>query len=319
MATYQKRNGRITATVRIKPHPTKSETFDTKREAKAWAESLEIKLRNEKKGKFEHIIFRDAFAEYRDTVSAKKKGASREFTRINFLIENMNSEVQLSTVDKAALIEWREYRLENVSPSTVRREMQVLGAFFTWTVDTKLYLNASPMKGIGLPPANPHREKIISSEEIEILLPFLNDELKSIFFLALETGMRLSEICELDWDRVKLDKHFVYLRETKNGRAREVPCSVTACEIIRERIGNDAKKVFSYIAKYASHDFMKARIKAELFDFTFHDTRHTAATRIAQKLPLLDLCKMFGWVDPKRAMIYYNPTSTEIAARLSQP
>ncbi|MFI8143290.1 integrase, partial [Acinetobacter baumannii] len=53
--------------------------------------------------------------------------------------------------------------------------------------------------------------------------------------------------------------------------------------------------------------------------FTFHDTRHTAATRIAPKLPLLDLCKMFGWTDPKRAMVYYNPTSSQIAARLSQP
>jgi integrase len=319
MATYQKRNGRITATVRIKPHPAKSETFDTKKEAKIWADALELKLKNEKRGKFEHIVFKDAFLEYRDSVSSKKKGAAREFNRINYLIEHMNSEIPLLDVDKALLVEWREYRLENVSSSTVRRELQVLGAFFSWTINTKLYLNETPMKGVVLPSANPHREKIISDEEIEILIPFLNDELKSIFFLALETGMRLSEICELEWDRVKLDKSFVYLKETKNGRAREVPCSLVACEIIRQRIGYDAKKVFSYSAKNASQDFMKARIKAELFDFTFHDTRHTAATRIAQKLPLLDLCKMFGWVDPKRAMIYYNPTSSEIAARLSQP
>ncbi len=43
------------------------------------------------------------------------------------------------------------------------------------------------------------------------------------------------------------------------------------------------------------------------------------ATKIALKIPLLDLCKMFGWSNPRRAMIYYNPTSSEIAARLSQP
>ncbi|HGF9306033.1 TPA: tyrosine-type recombinase/integrase [Acinetobacter baumannii] len=319
MATYQKRNGRITVTVRIKPHPAKSETFDTKREAKAWADSLELKLRNEKKGKFNHIIFKDAFIEYRDVVSAKKKGAKREYTRINYLIDHMNSELPLSEVDKALLIEWREYRLETVSGSTARRELQVLGAFFTWCINTKMYLSESPMKGVVLPSANPHREKVITDEEIEILLPFLKDELKSIFFLALETGMRLSEICGLEWDRVRLDQNFVYLKDTKNGRAREVPCTVAACEIIRQRKGYDDKKVFSYNAKDASHEFMRARIKAGLYGFTFHDTRHTAATRIAQKIPLLDLCKMFGWVDPKRAMIYYNPTSSEIAARLSRP
>ncbi len=61
---------------------------------------------------------------------------------------------------------------------------------------------------------------------------------------------------------------------------------------------------------------MQARIAANLLDLTFHDTRHTAATRIALKLPILDLCKMFGWSNPKRAMVYYNPTATEIASRL---
>lgn len=34
MATFQKRNGRVTATVRIKPHPLKTKTFDILRNAK---------------------------------------------------------------------------------------------------------------------------------------------------------------------------------------------------------------------------------------------------------------------------------------------
>ncbi len=34
MATFQKRNNRVTATVRIKPHPPKSKTFETLRDAK---------------------------------------------------------------------------------------------------------------------------------------------------------------------------------------------------------------------------------------------------------------------------------------------
>lgn len=48
MATFQKRKGRITATVRIKPHPAKTKTFDTVRDAKAWAQELEVTLKNEK-------------------------------------------------------------------------------------------------------------------------------------------------------------------------------------------------------------------------------------------------------------------------------
>ena len=67
MATFQKRNGRITATVRIKPHPPKTKTFDTVRDAKAWAQELEVTLKNEKIQNFDHVVLKDALIEYRET------------------------------------------------------------------------------------------------------------------------------------------------------------------------------------------------------------------------------------------------------------
>lgn len=39
---------------------------------------------------------------------------------------------------------------------------------------------------------------------------------------------------------------------------------------------------------------------------------------LARKLDVLDLCKMFGWANPKQAMVYYNPTASQIAARLGR-
>ena len=54
MATYQKRKSRVTVTIRIKPHPPKSKTFDTMRDAKAWAVQTELELKNERE-KFIHI------------------------------------------------------------------------------------------------------------------------------------------------------------------------------------------------------------------------------------------------------------------------
>lgn len=316
MATYQKRKKGVTATVRIKPHPSQSQTFTTMRDAKAWAQELELRLRNEKKGDYDHILLKEVLEEYRDNISINKKGAVRERSRISQFIKIMDVETPLSDIDFDFIVRYRESRLEQVSPMTVRREMQVLGAIFTWCVDTKLYLKNSPMHKVRLPKASDHRERVISETEVDVLLPFLNDELKAIFLLALETGMRQSEICELEWGRIHLDKSFLFLKSTKNGRSREVPLSKNAKDIFYDLGIKKTGHVFSYEAKYASSDFMKARIEADLLDIVFHDTRHTAATRIALKLPLLDLCKMFGWTDPKRAMIYYNPTASEIASRL---
>ncbi|MCH7379360.1 MULTISPECIES: tyrosine-type recombinase/integrase [Acinetobacter] len=316
MATYQKRNGRVTATVRIKPHPPKSKTHDTMRDAKAWAQELEVKLRGEKAQVFEHIIFRDALIEFRDTVSIKKRGAEKEITRINFFLKWMDCDIPLFKVDKQFLVQWREKRLEKTKSSTVQREFILLSGFFTWCVETKLWLSTNPVREIQIPKAGNHRDRVIADEEIEILTPFLNHDLKDIFYLALETGLRQSEICNLTWNRVFLDKSFLRLETTKNGKSREVPLSPKAKAILKQRHVRGAKQVFNYDPYDVSKDFREAKAQADLSGFTFHDARHTAATRIAQKLQILDLCRMFGWSNPKMAMVYYNATATEIAARL---
>lgn len=62
--------------------------------------------------------------------------------------------------------------------------------------------------------------------------------------------------------------------------------------------------------------FRRARDRAGLSGFTFHDARHTAATRLAGKLDVLTLCKVFGWTNPAQAMAYYNPSPGEIARRM---
>lgn len=318
MATYQKRNGRITATVRIKPHPPKSKTHDTMREAKKWAQELEVKLKNEKAEIFDHVILKDVLLEYRDTVSINKKGADKEIRKINYLLKNMYVDLPLLEVNKEFLIDWREKRLKSVKGATVRRDLILLSAIFTWCIDIKRWMGVNPIRDIKLPKESPHRERVISDEEVEIILPFLSTEMKFIFLIALETGMRLSEICNLKWERIHLQKNYLVLDVAKNGRAREVPLSNKAVNIFKEIGPLKQGNVFDITNDDATTEFMKSRVAAGLTGFKFHDSRHTAATRIALKIPLLDLCKMFGWTNPRRAMIYYNPTSSEIAERLSQ-
>lgn len=172
------------------------------------------------------------------------------------------------------------------------------------------------MRGIQLPKEANHRERVISQNEIDTLCEKLSPNLKDIFLLAIETGMRQAEICGLTWDRVYLAQRYVKLLVTKNGKPREVALSQKALDILSNRSGKKSGTVFNVTPLEISTEFMKTRTSAEMYGFTFHDTRHTAATRIALKIPLLDLCKMFGWSDPKRAMVYYNPTASEIASRL---
>ena len=68
--------------------------------------------------------------------------------------------------------------------------------------------------------------------------------------------------------------------------------------------------------------FRRAKAKAGLPDIHFHDSRHTAAPRIGRavgqpgRLSFPEFCKVFGWRDPKHALIYVNPTAEELADKL---
>lgn len=68
--------------------------------------------------------------------------------------------------------------------------------------------------------------------------------------------------------------------------------------------------------------FRRGREKADLSGFTFHDARHTAATRIGAtvgqvgKLSFPEFCYVFGWKDPKHALIYVNPDPESLADKL---
>ena len=45
--------------------------------------------------------------------------------------------------------------------------------------------------------------------------------------------------------------------------------------------------------------------------------RVEAGRRLAQRLHVLDLCKMFGWTSTSRALVYYNPKAVDIAQRIT--
>lgn len=76
--------------------------------------------------------------------------------------------------------------------------------------------------------------------------------------------------------------------------------------------------VFGITSQTLDALFRKYRGRAGLAGFTLHDSRHTAATRLALsgKVQALELCAIMGWKNPRQAMVYFNPTASQLAARL---
>lgn len=60
----------------------------------------------------------------------------------------------------------------------------------------------------------------------------------------------------------------------------------------------------------------KVRNRAGPKGFTFHDSRHTACTKLAQKLKPMDMAKMLGHRDLRSTLVYYNPRGEDLADML---
>ena len=304
-----------------------SKTLPTMREVKAWAARRETELRDDSHKKpAEKTTLKQVLERYRDEVSPTKRGERWEFVRINAMLKHVSLPINkpMTYCIPDAIGQWRDARLQVVFAGSVLRDIGLLSAVLETARREWRIIESNPVKDVRKPRSPDHRNTIITRQQIKRILKQLDysafKPVRSVsqaialcFLLAMRTGMRAGELCGLTWANVKDD--YCILPVTKTV-PREVPLSYDAIRIIKRMQGWDKELVFGLNSNTLDAIFRRARIKAGLEGFVFHDTRHTAATMLAKKLHVLELCKMFGWSDPKNAMIYFNPKASDISKRL---
>jgi integrase len=72
--------------------------------------------------------------------------------------------------------------------------------------------------------------------------------LKPIVVIALNTGMRRSEIFNLKWEQVDLRHGFILLDTSKNGERREIPINTTL-EYLFKEIPHSVESVYVFTGK----------------------------------------------------------------------
>jgi len=318
MASIIRHNGRWRAMVAVKgKRPSK--VFDTKNEATLWAIEQETVLTNGKATVSGYSVG-DAFKRYAKEISPTRKGERWEVVRLNKLGRDRLALIPLERLESEDVQDWIDR--QSISAGSILRELNLIQAVlrearrWRWT-NTEL-------RDLKKPQEPRHRERLITQAEVEALSVVANKQPEGsktlivflVFQLALETAMRKGEILNLTWENVHLDRRFVHLPDTKTGKPRNVPLSTKAIELLTLMVPKQSGRVF--VINSGSFDtlFRKLRKKAKVSGFTFHDTRHTATTRLANKFTLLELARITGHTDPRSLMIYFNATAEELAAKL---
>lgn len=317
MATFRRRGDAWQAEIRRRGF-YRSATFATKSEARAWAARIETDYLDGRRGKTAHRTLDDALARYAREVSPKRRGARWEAIRLTFWRREMSlRHLLLSELTPEEIGKWRDSRLKEVSAGTVLREFSLLSAILETARKEWKWLATNPLADVRKPPQPQPRKRLISDDEAAKVVAALNGRLSAqvgvMFRLSLETAMRAGEIHSLTWERI--NGRVALLPLTKNGEMREVPLSTAAMEIIHE-LPHREGPLFDVQPGTRDELFRRAREKARLSGFTFHDARATALTRLARKVDVLTLARIAGHRDIRTLMVYYRESASDIASRL---
>lgn len=302
-----------------------SRMFDTKAEAKAWAAERESELRKDGIEPSAKRTVGDIFERYMREVVPRKRGARWELVRLKKAMREPIASVSLSMLTPAVLAAWRDARLEEVSSSSVRREMVLIGSALEVARREWGWLKTNPAREVKKPAESQHRDRLITDDEQQRICWALGweygdpvDQMRHraavAFLFAIETAMRAGEICCLLPSDI--DGRVARLPITKNGKARQVPLSSRAVELLGF-LPETTGPIFGISSGVLSTLFRRGRIAADINDATFHDTRHVAITRLSKIFNPLELARVVGHSNINQLMTYYNESAESLAKKLS--
>jgi integrase len=303
-------------------------TFPTKQEAQTWAIQRESGILSGKYGQIPKIPFSRLIERYIKEVIPSHAGGRPEEYRLKRTVTSELGSVILTDLSPEHFALWRDKRLQSVSNTSVLREWATLAAVCNIAVREWRWLSENPMRGVRRPKANPPRQRLITPDEIEAILIACGSNYENkqarvglAFEFAIETGMRAGELCKFWWGCVH-EKHVHLPKEiTKTRMPRDVPLSPRAIALLDQIKGvtgdNQDACCFGLTSPILDALFRKAKERAGVGGFTFHDSRALALTRLSRRLNVMQLARMSGHQDVRTLQrVYYRESIEDIASLL---
>lgn len=329
MASIDKRGKGYRARVRIPGFKPKSRTFDSRQEAKAWAEDTENKLRDGEDAvpnlKLERTLG-EALEKYLEEVTPGKKGRVQEERRIRaWQRRKPLTDLKLSKLKSHHFKAFKKERSEEGAASnTIRLDLTLISSLYkTAKEDWDMPYLQNPIAGMQLPKQGKARNRRLGAEEWvrfnAALNACQNRLVKPVTEFALETAARQSEILGLTKGAVDLEKRFAVLRDTKNGTDRVIPLSQRAVEVLRQLEPSAGPYVFPISRNALVSAWRRILQRARITDFRFHDLRHEGTSALFERgLEVMEVQRITGHKTLKTLLDYTHMNPTDVVDRLDE-
>lgn len=195
----------------------------------------------------------------------------------------------------------------------------ILGKAVEWEI-----LGINPLAGLKRLPENKKDPRWLTADEVDALMDVLPDRLWAVVVVALNTGLRKSELRRLEWSDVDLRGRVLMVRHkgeehTKSRKERVVDLNGVAVETLRlhrvamrKRFGRVPEHVFvtedgTRLGNNLLRDLRGVYKDAGIQKANIHTLRHTFGAHAAMAgVPIPTLQKLMGHADIKTTMVYVH-------------
>jgi len=286
MATITKlKSGKFYCQIRRTGFKPIYRTFETRADAVAWAHDRELAIKYQTPLKeLDDETLLDIGMHYCATVLEGKSSQYETTMRVKRMSAHFPQ--PFSQITKFDVNAYRIERLKTVSPTTCRDELILLSRFFKWVRREYLFEIPNPCDDVTFPRALKPRDKVVTREELQMLLSAMTPRMAVVIELAYETAMRRSEILRLTPNDINLEDRILDVVNGKTG-SRSVPLTRRACELLGEAIKgcpSPTARMFRMAATSVTQALRRARKECGLSDdIRVHQLRHSRITEVAKK------------------------------------
>jgi len=230
----------------------------------------------------------DLYLERHARVKKKPRSVAEDVYMLNADLLPAWKDRKLPAIRRRDVIALLDGIVDRGSPIHANRVRALCSTIFNFAIGRDL-IEYNPAHRVPRPAPEKSRERKLTDDEIRELWKALEPEpakVRAVYILALLTAARKSELLNLAWSELDLDRSLWTLPATrsKTGQEHLIPLSPTAVTLLRS-LPVDSRSEFVFtggrIGRAVANPqkwIVRIRERAKLVDFRFHDLRRTAAS-----------------------------------------
>jgi integrase len=219
--------------------------------------------------------------------------------------------VKLRDITAARVEAYQRERVKAVSPATSNREMALLKHMFNLAERWGEHQGSNPVRFVKFLPEDNQRFETLSAEQEAALLLASPPYLRELITFAINTGLRTSDIFNLQWTEVDIENQRLKKIVKKSDKPLSLPLNDTAFRVIEARRGAQHGP-FVFYSQMTGERFISVRgaleaalKRSKLPKITWHVFRHSFASRLTRDgVDLVTVKELLGHASIKTTLRY---------------